>query len=455
MSQPQPHGPSRRDFLKTSAVTAGSALLVGSTVHAADDEKAPEKPLRFACIGVDGKGSSDTDDAGRFGTIVALCDMNERAVEKKKKRYPDAKTYSDFRVMFEEMGDEFDAVTVSTPDHIHAAAAGMAMRMGKHVYCQKPLTWSINEARYLRDLAKEKGVVTQMGNQGTATTGLREGVELLRSGALGEITEVHVWTNRPVWPQGEGRPEQVDPVPDYLNWDLFIGPASMRPYNNTVYTPFKWRGWLDFGTGALGDMACHTTNMPVMALSLFDPESVVAESSGIVQGEQYPKSSKITFQFPERQGMDGKTYPACTLYWYDGGNKPDPGMLLGAEIKDSGMLAIGSEGRLYSTDDYGEHWTTLPMDKKFDKPKPSLPRSPGHFEEFTNACRAGDPSMAMSNFGYATKLTETILLGNVALRAGEKIMWDGKAGKITNVSSANKYLGRDYREGWTLKGTDA
>ena len=450
-------GANRRDFLKTSAAAASAAWWVGGTAFGFQDSKNPMERLNFACIGVDGKGSSDTDDAGRFGNIVGLCDINERNIEKKASRFPNAKKFVDFREMLDQLGDEVDAITVSTPDHTHATAASLGLSTGKHVFCQKPLTWSVNESRVLRALfeqQKKNGVCTQMGNQGTATTGLREGVELIRSGMLGDVTEVHVWTNRPIWPQGEGRPQETAEPPKYVHWDLFLGPAAERPYNPTAYIPFKWRGWVDFGTGALGDMACHTCNLPVMALSLFDAESVVAESSGIVENEQYPKASKIVFQFPERQGMDGKTYPACTLYWYDGGNKPDPSLLLGEPLNASGMLAIGKEGRLYSPHDYGAEWTLLPKKnfENYKKPEAVLPRSPGHFEEFANACRARKPEMAMSNFDYATRLTDTILFGNVAMLAGEKVTVDRKTGKITAPESANKLLGREYREGWKLYG---
>ncbi|QDT36604.1 Gfo/Idh/MocA family protein [Stratiformator vulcanicus] len=450
---------SRRDFMKTSAAVS-SAWWVGASALADDTQpRSANEELQFACIGVAGKGSSDTDDAGRHGQVVALCDVDKRSLKKKSLRYPEAKTYSDFREMLDELEGKVDGVTVSTPDHTHAPAASMALKKGMNVYCQKPLTWSVHEARHLRNLAAETGLCTQMGNQGTAVTRLREGVEVIRSGALGDVTEVHVWTNRPIWPQGKGRPTETPPTPPYLDWDLFLGPAPERPYH-PAYHPFKWRGWLDFGTGALGDMACHTANMPVMALNLFDPISFVAESEGLVEGESYPKDCKITFQFPERTGVDGSTLPACKLYWYDGGRKPDADMILGEDagkkktlkVSNSGSLTVGSEGRLYSPHDYGGIWELLPLAKfeDYKMPEQSLPRSPGHFTELANAIREGKPDLAMSNFAYGGRLTETILLGNLSLRAGEPVEWDSENLRSTNSSAANDLVAREYRDGWTL-----
>ena len=249
-----------------------------------------------------GKGESDTDDAGHHGEIVALCDVDEKTLDKMAAKYPHAKKYFDYRKMLEEMGETIDAVTVSTPDHSHAPAGAMAMRMGKHAFIQKPLTWSVEEARVLRTLAAEKKLATQMGNQGTADGGFRRGVEVIRSGVLGPIKEIHVWTDRPIWPQGIGRPQDTPPVPSTVHWDEFLGAAPARPYS-PAYHPFAWRGWLDFGTGALGDMACHTINVAAMALHLFDPATVeVVDTSGIVDRETYPTWSIIKTHFNEREG---------------------------------------------------------------------------------------------------------------------------------------------------------
>ncbi|RMF98461.1 MAG: gfo/Idh/MocA family oxidoreductase, partial [Planctomycetota bacterium] len=284
---------SRRRFVQTTAAV-GIGYWVAGGVRA-QESKSPNEQIQFASIGVGGKGQSDSADAGKHGKMVAICDVDDRTLNGAAKRFEGAKLYNDFRKMLEEMGDQIDAVTVSTPDHCHAAASLMAMRMGKHCFCQKPLTHSIYEARLMAKVAKETGVQTMMGNQGTATDGLRKAAALLKAGALGTVTEVHVWTNRPIWPQGgERQPEQ--PVPPYLHWQEWIGPAPFRPYA-PGYHPFSWRGWWDFGTGALGDMACHTMNMPYAGLDLLNPTSVQAETSGH-NGDSYPKWSIITYEFP-------------------------------------------------------------------------------------------------------------------------------------------------------------
>ncbi|MBW3539495.1 MAG: Gfo/Idh/MocA family oxidoreductase [Planctomycetes bacterium] len=445
----------RRDFVKQSAAL-GAAWWVGSRPALHGQEKSPVERLNFACVGVDGKGDSDSGDAANLGNIVAICDIDDQKLEKKARKlaekFPEVKRFNDYRQMLEELGDTVDAVTVSTPDHMHAPVSMMAMKLGKHVFCQKPLTWSIEEARLMHETAAAKKVATQMGNQGTSHTGLREAVETVRAGALGEVREAHIWTNRPIWPQGTGRPPGGSEPPAFLHWDLFLGAAPERPYVAGVYHPFKWRGWLDFGTGALGDMACHTANMAVMALELFDAETVVAESSGIVEDETYPKYSTIVFQFPERTASwdSSVKLPACRVTWYDGGKRPPQELLFGESLADSGSLLVGSEGTLYSPNDYGSSYKLLPEDKfaDFKKPEPTLPRSPGHFEEFVRACKGGEP--AMSNFGYAGRLTETILLGNVALRSGEKIEWDAKSMRAKNLPNFTGGITREYRKGFSI-----
>jgi len=445
----------RREFLTTSAAAGVSAgfLRGGAPAVARAAEESPNSKVRFACIGVGGKGDSDTRDAGKHGEIVALCDIDEKTLDKMAAKYPNAKKYFDYRKMLEEMGDKIDAVTVSTPDHSHAIASAMAMRMGKHCFCQKPLTWSIEEARILRTLAAEKHLCTQMGNQGTAEDGFRAGVELLKAGAIGPVKEIHVWTNRPVWPQGIKRPTDTPGIPNHVHWYEFLGPAHDRPYHDG-YHSFNWRGWLDFGTGALGDMACHTINVAAMGLDLFDAESVeVLDTSGVVDRETYPVWSIIKTQFGERNGR-----PPLSMTWYDGGNRlPEEKRaykqhLHGEKSSGSGLLLVGEKGSFYSVNDYGAEHVLLPKDKfkEFKKPEPSLPRSPGHFTEWVEAIKAKDPKKALSNFDYAGRLTETVLLGVVALKAGTKIEWDAKDMRAKNNSDADQYIRRDYRKGFSV-----
>jgi len=466
--------PNRRKFIAQSAVmTAGVGYWASSSPRLIAQDSALNS-LSAACVGVGGKGGSDTSHiSDQNVSIVGLCDVDGGTLAKKGREFPDAKRFTDFREMLDQLGDKVDIVTVSTPDHTHAAAAVRAMRMKKHVYCQKPLTWSIHEARLMRETAEETGVVTQMGNQGTSEDGLREAVEVIRSGAIGDVSEVHIWSNRPVWPQGEARPAGEDPIPDDLNWEAWIGPAPMRPFKAGVYHSFKWRGWVDFGTGALGDMACHTTNMPVMALKLWDPVAVTAVNNpGIYAGETYPANSSIKFEFPERDGL-----PPCNFYWYDGGNLPSDDVLkqlpasflqrIEAQRKDpssrktSGAVVVGSKGLLFSPDDYGAKYYLLPEDnyQDFSLPEPTLPRIPfkgthdqRHKWEFVNAIRGDYEPGTMSNFSHAGRLTETILVGNLALRAGEnqRIEWDAKNLKSTNVEVVNQFVQREYRSGWEI-----
>ncbi|MAT13995.1 MAG: dehydrogenase [Planctomyces sp.] len=454
----------RRDFLKQGAALS-TAFWVGHQIGYAAP-KSPLEKINFASIGVGGKGNSDSNSAAAAGNVVAICDIDVRQLKKKAadRSFREAEQFNDFREMLDKMGDSIDAVTVSTPDHTHAAAALKAMKMGKACFCQKPLTWSIKEARMLREMAEEKQVATQMGNQGTSYTGLREAVEVIRAGGIGDVTEVHVWTNRPVWPSGISRPEDTGNAPPFVKWDLFLGPAPERPYSET-YHPFKWRGWVDFGTGALGDMACHTANMPIMALNLFEPTSVeLTTDETIYEGETYPNKSILKFEFPATADRG-----PITFFWYDGGHRPGgdiaeaiANMKVDGEGEDkygakpgdkdasSGCCLKGTNGYLYSPDDYGARYFLLPQDKFMDytKPEPTLPRSPGHFEEFAAAIAGGEP--AMSNFSYAGRLTETILLGNLALHAGphNKVEWDAVNLKATNNESLDKWIMRDYAEEW-------
>jgi predicted dehydrogenase len=463
----------RRKFLGTSvALTAGVGFYTGTSPRTHAEPSALQAPAA-ACIGIGGKGSSDTKHVGDHGAaIVGLCDVDRGTLKKMGREFEDAEQFTDFREMLDKLGDKVDIVTVSTPDHTHAAAAIRAMRMKKHVYCQKPLTWSIREARMMRETAAEMGVITQMGNQGTSENGLREAVEVIRSGAIGDVTDVHVWTNRPIWPQGKGRPEGEDPVPASLNWDAWVGPAPMRPFKNGAYHSFNWRGWLDFGTGALGDMACHTTNMPVMGLNLWDPIAVTAvKNSGLVEGETFPANSQLLFEFPSRDGL-----VACRFHWYDGGNLPSDDVLKqlpegfqeqvakqkAGGAKTSGALLIGSKGILFSENDYSAQYKLLPENKfkDFKLPEQSLARIPWvgdtdkrHMWEFVSSVKGEYEPGTMSNFGYAGRLTETILVGNLALRSevGKRIEWDANTLQSTNCPEVNQFVQREAREGWEVE----
>lgn len=466
-----PRRASRRQFLQASAL-AGAGYWLGSS-SASGSTRWRNERLQIAGIGVGGKGSSDIDQAGRFGDVVGLCDVDADFLNRKAERFKEAKKFADFREMLNAMGDKIDAVVVSTPDHTHAAASMMAMKMKKHVYCQKPLTHSVYEARQMRETAAKMGVCTQMGNQGTAESGLRRAVEVIQAGGIGTVREAHVWTNRPVWPQAPGikaRPEGEDPVPAYLNWECWLGPAPFRPYHHGpnkgkrgTYHDFNWRGWWDFGTGALGDMACHTANMAFMAMKLGYPTSVFAEC-GDLNPETYPAWAQVTFEFPARGDL-----PPAKFVWYEGrrnGKKVlPPEELLANVLKpnerlaDSGSLIVGDKGILFSPNDYGASFRLCPEDdfKGFKDPEPTIPRhtsgdsDTNMKKEWVDAIKAGKPTVAVSNFDYAALLTETILLGNIAIRMnGQKLDWDGPNLKFTNQSSANQYLHREYRKGWTL-----
>ena len=442
---------SRRQFLKNAGTGAvGAGFWIAGRQTGFGQEKSPNAKLNVACIGVGGRGAGDVDGV-KGENIVALCDVDKKSLEKQAANFPNAKKYTDFRKMLEEMTKDVDAVTVATPDHCHAPASVMAMKLGKHCYCEKPLTHDVYEARVMAETAAKYKVATQMGNQGTANSTMREAVEIIQSGAIGEVKEVHLWTNRPIWPQSPGikaRPKDTPPVPETLDWDLWLGPAPERPYHG-AYHPFKWRGWWDFGTGALGDMACHTVNLPYFALKLGAPSSVEAESEEI-NPETCPGWAKVAYEFPARGDM-----PACKATWYEGKRNgelvlPPAELFQGEKISGSGSLLIGSKGTMYSPDDYGSNCKWLPKDKFTDlkKPAPTLPRSPGHHKEWIEACKGGRP--AMSNFSHSGPFTEFVLLGNVAMRVGKKFEWDAVNLKAKNCPEADQYLKREYRKGWSL-----
>jgi predicted dehydrogenase len=422
---------------------AGVGFWVAAGIRA-DDTKSPNEKLHIAIIGAGGQGGANLRNVSRLGHhIVALCDVDEARAAKSLAKFTRAKKYHDFREMLEKQRD-IDAVVVSTPDHMHAAAGVMAMKLGKHLYCEKPLTHDIYEARVMRETATQQKVATQMGNMGTASGGFRRGVEFIQAGNIGAVREVHVWTNRPTsWQQGVERPKETPPVPATLSWNLWLGTAPERPYN-PAYVPHNWRGWWDFGTGALGDMACHTMNLPFMALKLGAPVAVSAECSS-TNFDSYPKWSIIRYEFPPRGDL-----PAVKLTWYDGGKLPPAELMKGQKMTSSGALFIGEKATLYSPDDYGTRSFVLhekEMERVQGQPE-KLPHSPGHHEEWINACKGSKPALA--NFDYAGPLTEMVLLGNLALRAGRRIDWDGQALRPTNWPEGERYIRRQYRDGWTL-----
>jgi predicted dehydrogenase len=462
----------RRGFLRKSLLA--TSLLAASAPAFLRGQNLNSK-LNIAGIGCGGKGDSDVKHC-ESENIVAICDIDHAKAAGAIKRNPNARLFKDYRKMFDEMGKNIDAVTVSTPDHHHACAAAMAMKMKKHAYVQKPLTHSVFEARTLRKLAKDTKVITQMGNQGSSYDGLRRAVEVIRAGIIGKPQELHVWSNRPIWPQGIDRPSEVQVPPDGLDWDLFLGPAPERPFNK-AYHPFGWRGWKDFGTGALGDMACHTVNMPFRALKLGYPSAIECEAVSDTHAETYPKSSRLRFEFPKRAGL-----PALKFWWYDGSPKdttlkifrPHPdltGDILDTnkgQLPASGCLIIGEKGRIYSPDDYGakfqvrlnyekafrpstEHEAVMAIPQKAVMNAHQGDADPKQHLEWIAAIKANKPSLCYSNFDIAAYLTEIILLGCVAMNVGtgKKLIWDGPNMKAKNID-VSRFVHREYRKGWKL-----
>ena len=448
----------RRRFFGSMSGAAAGYWVAGRADFAFS--KSPNERLSIAGIGVGGKGKSDIDQAGKFADVIAICDIDDVRLDEKAQVFPKAKKYNDYRKLLDEMGRDLDAVVVSTPDHHHAPASIRAMRMGKHVYCQKPLTHTPFESRLMRETAKKYNVQTQMGNQGTAADGFRAGIELVRSGAVGPIHEVHVWTNRPFkyWKQAPdivARSTETIPVPPHVHWDLFLGPAPVRPYN-PVYHPHNWRGWWDFGTGALGDMACHTSNLAFKSLELGLPTRVSAQS-GEVNQETYPAWAIITYEFPARSDM-----PAVKLTWYEGAkgqdrNLPNADLLQGEKIVDSGMIFIGEKGSIFTPSDYGNEQVLLPRKEfaDFKPPAPTIERlgnadglDTDQKREWIRAIQGGPAPM--SNFDYASKMTESMLLGNLAVRLGQELEYDGESGTVTNNREAAELIRGTYRKGWEV-----
>ncbi len=438
----------RRDFIGRGAAATAGFMIVPRFVLGGKGYTPPSDKLNIACVGSGGQGANDVRDVSSEN-IIALCDVDDERAAETFAAYPKARKYKDFRIMFEEEEDEIDAVTVTTPDHTHAVIAMAAIRMGKHVYVQKPLTHTVSEARKLAEAAREEEVVTQMGNQGHAGEGARLINEWIWDGAIGDVYEVHCWTNRPIWPQGIPAPEERPSLPPTLDWDLWIGPAPWR-YYHPAYMPFHWRGWWDFGTGSLGDMGAHIIDHPYWALNLEYPESLQA-SSTLFTDDSYPLASVVTFNFPARGEM-----PPVKLMWYDGGLMPlrpddlEPGRRMGDG--GGGVLFIGTNGKLMCST-YGENPRLIPETKmkEYQLPEKTILRSPGIHKEWIEACKGNGKTT--SNFDYASKLTETMLLGNVAIRMAKSntvLKYDPVNIKITNLEEANQFLDKGYRKGWSL-----
>jgi predicted dehydrogenase len=432
----------RRRFLSTSAA-ASSALALGAWVNVApaQESKSPNEKLRLAGVGVTGRAGANLNELA-YENLVCMADVDSDNLDKAAVKFSETRKYRDFRDMLEKEADKIDAVVVGTPDHTHAPAAAMALRLGKHVYCEKPLTHTVVEARTLSNLAKEKKLVTQMGNQIHAGDNYRRVVEAIQAGVIGDVAEVHVWANAVY---ADGKFTTGTPAPKNLDWNLWLGPAPERPYSEGVH-PFWWRKFWDYGTGSLGDFGCHYMDLPHWALDLRSPTTVEATGTP-VDPVGTPGYCLAKYQYPAR----GK-FPACTLHWYDSGKKPEQlGAIKHSGFKpqewSSGVLFIGSKGQLLSG--YGKH-LLLPEDKFVDykAPPQTIAKSVGHHREWTDAIRNGTPTL--SNFDYAGALTEAVLLGTVAYRHGSKIEWDSKNLKITNAPDANKWLHKEYRKGWTL-----
>ncbi len=443
----------RRTFLSVSAAATASFMIVPRHVLGGVGQTPPSEILNIGVIGAGGRGADDIEGV-KSQNIVALCDVDERNAAESFKRFPKASRHQDFRVMLEkEKG--IDAVVVATPDHIHAIASMTALKHGKHVYCEKPLTHTVYEARALAKAAAQTHLATQMGNQGMAFDGNRLIKEWLSAGAIGPVHEVHAWSDRPThrgklppwWPQAIERPTETPPIPDGLDWDLWLGPAPWRPYH-PAYVPFKWRGWWDFGSGGLGDMGIHNLAPVFSALKLGPPLSVHASSTPLFK-ETLPSAAIVHYQFAARGDM-----PPVALHWYDGGLLPQrPEELEDERTLDpeDGIIFVGEKGKILVTGWGGEHPRLIPESRHrdFKAPAASLPRSIGHYEEWILACKQG--AHTESNFAFAGPLTEAVQLGCVAIRMnGEKLQWDSANMKIPNVPEAEEFLHYKYRDGWSL-----
>jgi predicted dehydrogenase len=485
----------RRDFLKKSSFTAAGLSIVPNFTVSGLGHKAPSDKMNIAGVGVGGKGHPNLRGMSTEN-IIALCDVDWKYADGCFKDFPNAKRYWDWRKMFDELGKSIDGVMVATADHSHAIVAATALTLGKHVYCQKPLTHSIYESRLLTKLAAKHKVATQMGNQANSGDGVRQVCEWIWNGEIGEVKEVHAWTDRPIWPQGLQRPTNEMNTPGSLNWDLFIGPAPMRPYNE-VYTPWNWRGWWDFGTGAFGDMACHVLDPVYRSLKLGYPKKVRG-SSTLINTESAPQAETVEFTFPAREKLPKVAMPEVKVYWYDGGLLPNKSELLpeGVNLMADGLggcIFVGSKDTLIC--DCGGFKPRL-VSGRVPNVKPYLRRIPGavgykdgpHEQDWIRACKESPGSRVegTSNFSYSGPFNEMVLLGVLAIRLqglNKSLKWDAEKMQITNISPtdelkivttnnfkvveghphfktqyekfnalerANEYIRHTYRDGWNL-----
>ena len=482
----------RRTFLKNSAAAAAGLTIIPSYAVSGLGHKAPSDRLNVAGVGVGGRGGGVLEGLSSEN-VVAMCDVDWKYAKSTFQKFPNAKKYYDWRKMFDEMDQDIDAVVVGTPDHTHAIISIHAMKRGKHVYCEKPLTHSVWESRQMTEVARQQNVVTQMGNQGNSGEGIRQICEWIWDGAIGEVREAHTWTNRPIWPQGLERPKKKMDIPDHLKWDLFIGPAQYRPFNS-VYHPWNWRGWWDFGTGALGDMACHIMDPVFKALNLSYPTKVEASSSPI-NTESPPQAEVVRYTFPARSNMPKVNMPEVEVSWYDGGLLPErppelpEGEIMGRD-RNGGCLFIGTKGKIMCGT-YGRNPFLLPLsyDEAYKRPPKKLRRvETNHIMDWVRACKEspGNRVMPSSNFDYAGPLTEMVLMGVVATRLQDlkrQLLWDGENMRFKNIDeddeirvvttdefniidghphfdtqyktikakqAAEEYIRHTYRNGWEL-----
>lgn len=479
---------SRRNFLKQAGTLAAGITIVPSTVVAGLGHKAPSDKLNIAGIGVGGMGRRNLREMSTEN-IVALCDVDWKYAARCFNDYPDAQVYKDYREMLDEMGDDIDAVMISTPDHTHYVSAADSMRAGKHVYVQKPLTHSVYESRMLTQIAEETGVATQMGNQGNSGEGIRLICEWIWAGEIGEVREVHAWTNRPIWPQGLMRPTETPSTPPTLDWHNFIGPAPWRPYH-PAYTPWNWRAWWDFGTGALGDMGCHIIDPVFKALDLGQPTTLEGSSTQ-VNTESAPMAEKVIYHFPARGRKGNVNMPEVKFTWYDGGLMPErpEGLEQGRMMGDGGggAMFVGSKGTLicstYARDPYivGRENDPPSVPQQFRRVNTS------HEMDWVRACKENrrDRVEPSAYFGYSGPLNEVVVMGNLAVRLQDlkrPLDWDGENMRITNIDemeeirvvttdifevidgdpqfntsyatmnaaeAARNYIKRPYRNGWS------